>query len=596
MHKWICLFLGIIILIFAVTGSAEITIEPVQMPTEASSNTAYVPESDMTMVMLSDAQPNVLGDGAYFENNTLIINQSGRYYLSGTMQGSIEINSQDTDKITLILNGISLSALNQSCLNIISSGKNTTIQVVDGSANIIQCAFTTDVLSQDGIPDAAIYSKADLKLKGNGALYILCDGGKGINCRDDVSIQNLNLTISATDDGLRGKDSVNISSGLIHISAGADGIRSTNEEKEDKGTITISGGEVLIDAALDAVQAYNTLSVSGGHVVCISGGGAKESAEVRQDDFQRGFPGGRGGAPGWDMNRSNNEMDESSDSTKGLKSDLGISISGGRIEANSLDDALHSNQNITISGGELLLYSGDDGIHADNALFIQGGTISVMQSYEGIEAADLQISGGETRIIASDDGVNAAGAEKENTFNGGSFGGHRGGFGGGMLSETSGQMTISGGYLLVNSSGDGVDVNGATQMSGGTLIIYGPSNHGNAALDYDETFLVTGGTLLATGSYGMAQTVTTAENVDLLAFTCNIPPDTLLHIADADDTQILTFASEKEYSCVVFASDMIHTGNTYKIYAQGEYSLPAIDGLFTDGEYTPGTLLGTIDL
>ena len=42
-------------------------------------------------------------------------------------------------------------------------------------------------------------------------------------------------------------------------------------------------------------------------------------------------------------------------------------------------------------------------------------------------------------------------------------------------------------------------------MVGGTVLVNGPTNNGNGSLDYDETFDISGGTLVAAGSAGMAQ-------------------------------------------------------------------------------------------
>ena len=42
------------------------------------------------------------------------------------------------------------------------------------------------------------------------------------------------------------------------------------------------------------------------------------------------------------------------------------------------------------------------------------------------------------------------------------------------------------------------------EMTDGLVIIEGPVNDGNSALDYNGTFTVSGGTLLALGSSGMA--------------------------------------------------------------------------------------------
>lgn len=579
--------------IFAFPAAAEETssdLSSIQAPENPVINRNYIPDTEATIIEFSDGAAQIHGDGAEYCDNKLIIRNGGVYSLSGALDGQIVIDSADEEKVELVFNGVSVNSFDQSSLLVLSAGKNVTIRLVDDSANLIACTFITDVLSIDGAYDAAIFSKADLKFKGDGALYVTGNGAKGINCRDDITVQSVSLFITATDDGMRGKDSVTIDSGNIRISAGADGIRSSNEDREDKGFVTINGGTITIDSVLDAIQSYNTLSIFGGELLLETGGGAKEGNDIRGNEMPR--DGGFGGGRGWDMDQRQSKSESTVESAKGLKSDTNIIITGGVVNGNCMDDAIHSNIDITIEGGQLTLASGDDGIHADNALHIKGGQILITQSYEGIEAADLKISGGETWLTSSDDGINAAGGEKEAS----SYGGWGGRGGMGMLSTTSGTMLMTGGYVLVNSDGDGIDVNGSANMTGGTLLVYGPSNSGNGALDYDGVFSVSGGMLLAIGSAGMAQAVTASGDAQMLAFTCGMPANVLLHIRDTSGNEVLTFESPKQYSCVVFASEVLTSGMEYEVYAEGIYSQEGLDGYYTNGIYTPGTLLGSLTL
>ena len=75
-------------------------------------------------------------------------------------------------------------------------------------------------------------------------------------------------------------------------------------------------------------------------------------------------------------------------------------------------------------------------------------------------------------------------------------------------SETVGDFSvdISGGDVTINSQGDGLDSNGNATISGGTVVVNGPSNDGNGALDVNGELAVTGGTVAAAGSAGMAVT------------------------------------------------------------------------------------------
>ena len=142
------------------------------------------------------------------------------------------------------------------------------------------------------------------------------------------------------------------------------------------------------------------------------------------------------------------------------------------------DDALHSNGNITIGGGTFNISSGDDGIHADTILTINNGEINITTSAEGLEANGVEINGGVISLRAYNDGINAC----DNSATG-----------------TTPYISISDGSITSNADGDGIDSNGTVSMSGGTLVVFGPTSNRDGALDYDISFAMCGGTLIALG-------------------------------------------------------------------------------------------------
>lgn len=109
-------------------------------------------------------------------------------------------------------------------------------------------------------------------------------------------------------------------------------------------------------------------------------------------------------------------------------------------------------------------------------------------------------------------------------------------------------LSIKGGNVYVNAEGDGLDSNGSISMTGGTVMVSGPTNAGNGALDYNGTFDISGGTLIAAGSAGMAQ----APSDCLKQYSMHMTyPETqkagtLLHVEDSKGNTIITFAPEKE--------------------------------------------------
>ena len=272
--------------------------------------------------------------------------------------------------------------------------------------------------------------------------------------------------------------------------------------------------------------------------------------------------------------------DTTSDSYKGIKATHAITIEGGTFDINAADDAIHSNDSIMIQNGSFTIETGDDGIHADALLAISGGTININKSYEGLEGTEINISGGTIYVTASDDGVNAADSSSEVTTGGRP----------GEVSESA-QITISGGYLCIDDNGDGIDSNGAVTMTGGTVIVNGPTNGGNGALDYDGTFDISGGTLVAVGSAQMAQTPssTSSQKIVAMTFTSSQEANSIVNLQDEAGNTILSFAPSKSYQSVIISSPLLEEGKTYSFSYGGSMSGNATDGLYEAGTYTGGT-------
>ncbi len=187
-------------------------------------------------------------------------------------------------------------------------------------------------------------------------------------------------------------------------------------------------------------------------------------------------------------------------------------------------------------------------------------------------------------------------SDTESSTSGGTstFPGMGGGMGGGMTSETVGNLTMTGGYMAVYAGGDGIDVNGNSIMTGGTLIVHGPTNSGNAALDFDGTFDVNGGILVAAGSSGMLQTPSTSSTQYILStkISSSKSGGTLFGIKDASGNTIVAFKPSKTYQAVIVSTPDITKGVTYTAYTGGSATGTVTDGLY-DGVYTAGTSVGS---
>lgn len=519
------------------------------------------------------------GSGATVDGSTVTITSAGTYRISGTLDdGRIVVDTADEETVRLVLDGAAI-ACSTSAPVYVAGAEKTVITLADGTRNSVTdgSSYTFEDAGSDE-PNAAIFSKDDLTINGGGSLTVNANYNDGITSKDDLKITGGSITVNAVNDGIRGRDSVAVRDATITVTAGGDGIQSNNDEDAEKGYIVIESGTIDITAGADGIQAETGLTVGGGTITIASGGGSANGSSAGAVPENRGW-------------RATAVVDDTSGSAKGLKAGVAVTVTGGTITIDSSDDAIHSNGSITIDGGTLAITSGDDGIHADAALTIDGGEIRIAKSYEGIESAVITVNGGTIHVTASDDGINVAGGNDGSSMNG------RPGQNN-FASSGSNALHINGGYIVVDAAGDGIDVNGAIDMAGGVVIVNGPTNNGNGALDYDGGFTITGGYLVAAGSSGMAQAPGTSSSQRSVMITLASAQSagTIVHIETESGEEVLTFAPTKAYQSVVFSSSDLASGAGYVVYSGGSSTGTAIDGLYSGGTYTPGTRVAAVTL
>lgn len=545
-----------------------------------------------TVIVLDNNNISIEGTGATVKDNKVTITDGGTYSIKGTLaDGQIIVDAGDDDKVYMILDGVNITCSNSAPIYIknakkaiISLAENTKNYITDGKTYVFE-----DTTSDE--PNAAIFSKTDLIITGNGALTVDANYNNGIVSKDDLKIESGNITVSAKSDGIRGKDSVVITNGIVTIDAGGDGIKSNNDKNTEKGYALIEGGKITINALEDGIQGETNVFVKAGELSITTGGGSINGATKVETM----------GRPGMTQQATTTDT-ESDVSSKGIKAGVNIVIEGGTFNIDAADDAIHSNNNIVIHKGVFNLSSGDDAIHSDTTLTINGGDIDITKSYEGIESETITINGGNINIIASDDGINAAGgndglnvdANSTGLSTMGGPGGRGGGFGG---ASSTGMIHINGGYITVDANGDGIDSNGSIYMKGGTVIVNGPTTGADGYLDYDSIFEMTGGFLVAAGSSGMAQATssTSTQNAIRVNLTTQ-SANTLVRIESERGEEILTFAPTKQFSSVLVSSPEIKTGSTYKVYIGGSSTGTAAKGIYAQGSYTKGTEVGSVTI
>lgn len=447
-------------------------------------------------------------DGVKVSGSTVTITEAGTYVLSGTLtDGQVIIDAGDEDDVRLVLENASITCTTTAPIY----AKNADKVIISLPENT-ESSVTDTVTGTDGNDAliAAIFAKCDLSVNGTGTLNVNANANDGITSEDKLKITGGVLNITSADDGLVGKDAVLMKDGTVHITASGNGIKSTKSEA-DKGYVYIGGGTVNITAEQDGIQAETSVLISAGEVNITAGGGANGEQKTGNAMF--------GGA-------QSTTTDETL-STKGIKAEAALDITGGTVTVDSADDSLHSSDSMTVSGGGITVKSGDDGLHADNTLTIEDGTIVVEESCEGLEAIDLIINGGAIDV------------------------------------------TVNGGTLTVNASGDGLDSNGALTINGGTVYVSGPTGDGNGTFDCDGVFTINGGVVLGTGSSGMLKTPTTGSKQNTISVSCTGSAGDTVEVKGADGNTLVSAVAPKNFTNVTFSTPDITEGETYTVYVNG---------------------------
>ncbi len=535
-----------------------------------SSDADFVIESvDSNTIYLNDDSASYSGSGVTIDGSTIKITAGGTYVVTGTLKdGQIMVDSQDKQTIRIVLCNAHITNKTNAPIYIVNA-KKTIVSAALGTKNTLSDAENYTYASvEDEEPNGCIFSKDDLVISGGGELTVNGNFNNGIASKDTLEITNLDLNVTAKNNGIKGKDYLVIKDGSITVDSQGDALKSDNTSDTTLGYILIEGGNINITSAEDGIQAETCLKITGGEIDITTGKGAAVTSTNN----------------GWGGGNTTSDV-----SMKAIKATVDVTITGGEIKINSQDDAVHTNGTVEITGGSFDIVSGDDGIHADTELLISGGEINVTKSYEGIEAAKIIINDGTIILAASDDGINAAGGNDSSAQNG------RPGMN--NFSSSTGSVEINGGYIYINASGDGLDSNGTVTVSGGTILIDGPENDGNGALDYDGTFNMTGGLLIAAGSSGMMQTVSDSSTQYCIStvLTSSQSAKTLFNISDSDGNSIITYSPAKKYNSVVVCSPDIENGKTYSVSVNGKTTgTNNGNGLYTDGKYSDGTEISTI--
>ena len=490
-------------------------------------------ESKATRIALSDGGTTVTGDGATVSGNTVTITAAGTYLISGTLsEGQIKVEVNEADKVQLVLSGATVTSANSAALHVAKADK-VFLTLADGSENTLATSGAY-AATDDSAIDGAVFSRSDLTVNGGGSLVVSSVEGNGIVCKDDLVLASGTPTVTAAKHAIQANDSVRIAGGSYTLHAGTDGIHAKNDENSKLGYIYVAGGSLDITAESDGFDANYVLRVDGG--------------------------------------------------------------------------------TITVSAG-------DDGLHAEGDLTINGGDIIVTKSNEGLEGARVTIAGGTQDVVASDDGVNASGdpddsdsssdtdddssknnapsSDRPGTAGSGQMTGgqeppaqDQGGRGdstppqggkSGMAAgaDESAYLLITGGTLTVKADGDGLDSNGALEVSGGEVYVSGPTSDGDSAIDYGDgsTATITGGTVVALGSTGMAEGFGNSSTQGSMLISASGNAGDTVTLSDSSGKVLCSYVAQKSFACVLVSAPGVEQGKTYTLKVGSNSIDVTLDGI-----------------
>lgn len=552
---------------------------------------------------------SVDGDGVSVDGNTITISKGGDFTVTGTLaDGQIAVNTLDEngdkDKVKLRLSGASITNSSGPAISVTAADE-LFITLTDGTEN----SLTDSETYSDESIDGCIYSKDDIEIKGSGSLNINANHGHGIKSNDSLEIGNGSININSKNDGLHANE-----------------------------TILISGGTLNIDAVGDGIQAEEILNITGGDINVKTTG----YVEPSNTNTMRGMRFEPSPSPAASDNASEIEDTADTASSKGIKADWMMTISGGNINIDSTDHSVHCADEINFNGGTVTVSSSSGkGISGHGAVNLNGTDITVTNATEGIESKSiLTINDGNIDITCSDDGLNAGGTNGMDTGMGGSIGrpngdmappdnsdmsapsdtdtvappDRNGGMGGGMnpsgmvnpqdsseqAADSEHHIQINGGNISINAQGDGIDSNGTIIMDGGYVVVNGPTSGGDSSIDYGSACWINGGTLISIGSGRMLENPSSySEQYVISAFTsAEQAAGTPITIKDSSGNIIMCISPLKSYSHIYFSSDKLTEGETYTLYEGGECSgvIDEKTGVYSGGSISGGSEAGSVSL
>ena len=505
-------------------------------------------------------------DGVTVEDGTLTITKAGTYKLSGEYQGQIKVETADSDAVRLVLDNANITNSSGAALNVVNADE-VILYSASGTTNTISDGADYTATGEND-PDAVVYSKADLTIAGEGTLKVNGNHEDGIHTSDGLVIASGTLEVNAANTGIKGKDYVDILGGTINVTAQQDGIKSTNDTDEGQGWTRLSNGTVTVNAGDDGFKASRVVEISGGSLTVEQ---SDEGIEAQYINVSGGDVNVTSADDGMNasLKTSDSESTDSSANTSDAANQQQNNQQQGSLPGGQQSETSNQQQQGTGQPPQgqppAMSGSSQDGTS-------QNGTTGTGQQQNNTQNQGNQnmgqppaMPGGNAQDGTSQNGTTGTGQQgMGQPPQGGMPGG-----GGGTFEVVDAAINVSGGNITVNAEGDGIDSNGVTTLSGGTLIVNGPSQGGNAALDTNGDLLLNGATVLSGSTADMFEAPSTNSTSGYLKLTnsSGFEQGSTVQVADSSGKVVANYkVTKSNVQLVLVSSSSIVKGQSYTVY------------------------------
>ena len=372
-------------------------------------------------VSVSGAHVNIAQSEELAEEITYTLSGSstdGEFYMSGSYKATVELNGLTLTNKTPVTSGAAVH---------IQNGKRIKVKVMDGTTNTLvdnasgsqkgalyvkgHPEFSkSGVLNVVGNLKHAIKAGEYIELK-EATINVTSAQGDGINCGQYFLVKSGTININnVTDDGIQ--------CDIDDTDTGSTG-ETTDHEDEDSGNIYIEGGTININTpgqAAKGIKSEGDLFVKAGTLNITTTGHGKWDDE----DIKTKAAACLGSDAKVVISGGTLTLTSTGAGGKGINCDAAFELSGGDVTIVTKGALYYHNgttENTNYTGNTDNVnsdyYSSSKGVKADGAIKISGGRINVSTAglnAEGIESkTSILISNGEVIVNSYDDGINVGG-------------------------------------------------------------------------------------------------------------------------------------------------------------------------------------------